>query len=104
MIRNQKICGEIRGWTSMIKTSPIDLIKEYIKIGKKLGLKSIKVGDIEIEFIEKNIKAMALSKKQLQGLTLADIPKHEMPTEQDFLYMSSDYDPSENKDKPELTP
>jgi hypothetical protein len=65
-------------------------IQEASAIAKQFGIKILKTKDFEIEFFP-HVKMVEDVKAEGQGL----------PTEEEMLYWSSDYDPNANKDKPE---
>jgi hypothetical protein len=73
---------------------------KFLTFCKKIGLKRIKTEDFEADFSEIGLE---LKKDNMAPVSSGEISKGQeiesepLPTEDDLLYYSSDYDPRENK-------
>lgn len=68
-------------------------LEDLIKLAQKYGLKSLKLGTVEFEFKAGGVPV------PLDPKLFAELTNEKMPTEEQFKYWSTDYDPEENTEQ-----
>lgn len=87
---------ESRVGDGMVTDKELD---KWIKFARKRGLKSLKCAHFEFELSDRPAPVRAPRGKSVSEPTERG---NATPTDEEFLYWSSGYDPSENKNESEL--